>query len=120
MPKGVYEKDYLYRKTAKLKEGIALLRAHDRDFKLQPLMTNDEVYIKLHDLGFKYADSMWFKPRSNNGHTPEPISTEVPPAEANYLEVVLQEGDLSKVQEVISAMKTLGFQVEVWVTGQKG
>ena len=123
MPKGIYEKDYLYRKTAKLKEGTALLRAHDRDFKLQPLMTNEDVYQKLHEFGFRYADGMWYKPRSLNGHTtdPTPVSSEpMPPSQEKHLEVILPEDDLGRVQEVIDAMLILGFTVEVWVNGTKG
>jgi len=122
MPKGIYAKDYKYRKTEKLKEGMMLLRAHDRDFKLQPSMTNTDVYEKLKEFGFRYSDGMWIKPHYANGYAhAEPIQPELmPAAQENALEVILEQGDVSKVQEIISAMQTLGFQVEVSVTGKKG
>lgn len=120
MPKGIYEKRLFYRRTEKLDAGIPILQAHDPHFKMQDRMTNEDVYDKLRDFGFKYGGGRWYKMSRSNGHTPdaEPEVT-IKPVGINHLEVVLSEDELGRVQDVIDAMLVLNFTVEVWVIGTK-
>jgi hypothetical protein len=82
-------------------------------------MTNEDVYQKLHEFGFRYADGMWYKPRSLNGHAPVETEVTVKPTSESHLEVTLSNDQLDAVQQMIEAMRTLGFSVEVHIVGKK-
>lgn len=118
MPKGVYDKTHLYRSTDKLKNGVTILRAHDSNFKLTELMTNEEVYGQLSHFGFRWRNGMWRKPIHRNGQSPlvEPEYT-IQPMAGDKLEMVLPDDKLDSVQQIIQAMHILGFTVEVKLTG---
>lgn len=120
MPKGVYQKQNAYRRTTKLSTGITILRAHDLNFKMGQETTNEQVYERMREFGFKWNDGMWFKPI--NGQVAQPVQPiSVPPPGADgHLEVIIREADMNTVQPVIDAMHTLGFTVEVLITGTPG
>lgn len=133
MPRGVYEKTRLYRKTSKLTEGLTALKSQDPYYQITELTTNDEVFSKLKELGFTYNGQQWHmskRPKmsrnSSNGNSQQPLPLEVDnlpititPIAPNRLEMCLREDDLGTVQSVIDAMHTLGFKVQVKIVGTR-
>lgn len=119
MPKGIYKPSVTYRKTDKLKTSIPILQAHDPNFQMKASMTNEEIYEKLRDFGFKYGGGRWYKMSRLNGHTADEPDITIKPIDDGRLEMTLPDFRVSEVGEIIEAMHTLGFKVEVHITGRR-
>lgn len=131
MPKGVYEKSRLYHKTSKLTGALNALKSQDPYFQVDELMTNEDIFIKLKEFGFIYRQGVWSLPpgksssNGSNGHKPrlsvpsEATVVTIKPIATDRLEMCMGEGQLDTLQNVIEAMHTLGFKVEVKIVGTR-
>lgn len=131
MPRGIYVKDRTYRLTAKLREGLNALKYHDPDFVPSNEMTNSQIFEKLKAFGFTYRDGQWRMPKKggnrSNGHVgtnmmqpslPEHEVT-IKAVSANRLEMCLADDQLDRMADVVNAMHTLGYKVDVKIVGTK-
>ena len=132
--KGNIQKDEIVRKTAKLTEGLTILKGSDPYFQITELTTNSDIFLKLKELGFTYNGQQWHmskrpkvRPVVFNEHTQQSLPLKevhfnpvtITPIAADRLEMCMSEGQLDGLQNVIDAMHTLGFKVEVKIVGTK-
>jgi len=133
MPRGVYDKSRLWRKTEKLKGALTILKNKDPYFSADPLMTNEDIFLKLKEFGFVYREGVWrmtLRPHANGQTTTkttrtkevevqEQVVTITPIAQTNRLEMVVSEENMESLIPIVQSMHTLGFKVEIKIVGTK-
>lgn len=133
MPRGVYDKSRLWRKTEKLKGALTVLKTQDPYFQADPLMTNEDIFVKLKEFGFVYREGVWrmtLRPGVDNGRTTRTTRTTtkeveheevvtIIPTSSNQIEMCVNEDNMEDLVPIVQAMHTLGFKVEIKITGKR-